>query len=276
MKNVIALLLSLVAVIAAFISCGEEEEIKIPKGDLVESRVAEARFFKGHYNSDEFGFIPCENARSLGQSAVDHLPVQKIDSLEQLEQLKANLMTEDGLFDYSTKFDDAFFEENILLAAYVESGSGSYRYYLSNMYIENGGLTVGISQKLMPPDICVTADMAYWIVLVEVERDKIAGVETFDAIAETRHSYYDEQGDFYSPMLTLDENSKEYYFVYYKDKSRNEIYGSFERNEDNLILKSSDGNLVFDVDGDGLVLEKITNSDVSSFVKPKTALTKLR
>lgn len=275
MKNVISLLLSLVAVIAAFISCGGDKELR---NDNSVARY-DARFFRGSYQADEYRFIPCENADTLYVSSVAHIPVQKIDSRERLADFEENISTSSELAEYVEAFDENFFEENILLAAYIESGSGSYRYYLSNMYIENGGLTLGISQKLMPPDICGTCDMAYWIVLVEVKRDKISDVEIFDAIYETRHSYYDVQGDFYSPMLTLDENSSEGYFVYFADESRREIYGYFKASDKGLVLTSENGEekIAFSFEGDDLVFDaENTISESVSFVDGKTVLKKLR
>lgn len=275
MKNVISLLLSLVAVIAAFISCGGDKEMRTYNSGAR----YDARFFRGSYQADEYGFIPCENADTLYVSSVAHIPVQKIDSRERLADFEENISASSELAEYVEAFDENFFEENILLAAYIESGSGSYRYYLSNMYIENGGLTLGISQKLMPPDICVTCDMAYWIVLVEVKRDKISDVEIFDAIYETRHSYYDVQGDFYSPMLTLDENSSEGYFVYFADESRREIYGYFKASDKGLVLTSENGEekIAFSFEGDDLVFDaENTVSESVSFVDGKTVLKKLR
>ena len=272
MKNTVALLLSLVAVIAAFISCGDESQTFL-------NDEPQARLFRGSYEANEYGFIPCENAETLYQSAVHHLPIRKIDSHTELEVLKEHTRASEDFFEYINEFDEAFFESNILLAVYFSSGSGSYRYYMSNLYIKEDALTVGISQEIIPPDVCVTDDIAYWIAVIELEREKIADVENFDAINETSHSYYASEGSIYSPMLTLDETSKEYYFVYFSDKKRNEIYGHFELNEDSLTLKADgqSNNIKFTVGTDALIFSaKGSSKEIGSSVADKTVLKKLR
>lgn len=76
-------------------------------------------------------------------------------------------------------YDDAFFENNYLLMIYVTSGSGSLRYGVSGVSIENGELCVHV--KLTNNPEIGTCDMAGWLIAVEAEDSIISGCVSFDA-----------------------------------------------------------------------------------------------
>ena len=69
----------------------------------------------------------------------------------------------------------------ILLAVNLTSGSGSYRFRVSSVTKTDGCFTVGISRADTGTQI-VTCDMAYWLVMCEVERTELSGITEFDAV----------------------------------------------------------------------------------------------
>ena len=246
-----------------------------------------AQFFKDGYDylSAEKK-LNCENSDKISLAS-GHIPIHKIESVSELEKFESDYVSQfasDELKNHLDSYDKDFFKENILLIVNLYSGSGSFKYYISNIYISdtyNQGkdFTVGISQVLMPPDICVTNDIAFWLVTLEVKRAELDGVKSYGAVNETSHSYYGIRGDLYAPSLTIDENSAEYYLVYFSDSVRTENYGTFEKTQNEIVLHpigttyniafniADTGDLVFDAQNtskkfdleisDGAVFEKM-------------------
>ncbi len=72
-----------------------------------------------------------------------------------------------GFLDACDKYDDAYFEERILILARVESGSGSTRFNVTDVRVsESGTLTIDIAA--LTPEF-ITCDMAEWHIFIEPE-----------------------------------------------------------------------------------------------------------
>ena len=69
--------------------------------------------------------------------------------------------TTEGFADAITKYDDAYFEENMLYMAVMEEGSGSVRHKVKAL--KGGSLII----DSVSPEVC-TCDMAEWHILVEL------------------------------------------------------------------------------------------------------------
>ena len=143
-----------------------------------------------------------------------HLPVYKIESVEELEAFEnkfADTMTFDQWHDdidapfdvLATAFDDEYFKGNVLLITYVSGGSGSFRYGVNDVSFDNGTLCVNVVQTYKP-DV-YTDDMAGWLFLTIVPKQRLLGIEKYDAVftglaedaktsAQQNHSY--ELADF--------------------------------------------------------------------------------
>ena len=70
-------------------------------------------------------------------------------------------------------FDDTFFEGHALLDAHVEFGSGGQRFDVTGVRVRDGSCTVEVGTH---PRGTTTHDMAYYCVLIPVERGDVDGV----------------------------------------------------------------------------------------------------
>lgn len=78
------------------------------------------------------------------------------------------------LLEAFNAYDDAYFEDHILLLVLLQNGSGSIRHKVTGVYQHKDGLVVKINE--LTPEV-LTWDMAWWHVLIEPE----AGVDVPDA-----------------------------------------------------------------------------------------------
>ena len=120
-----------------------------------------------------------------------HLPLYKIDSVEELERFVADYGDvfsmeykydeNEGFAAATTHCDTEFFADKLLLVAYVEAPSGSFRYGARNIIIDDGALTLEIEQTNDPE--AHTDDMSGWLVTAEVIRaDATTNCTSYDAV----------------------------------------------------------------------------------------------
>ncbi len=136
----------------------------------------------------------CLNAQiiadTLHLSSVLHLPVFRFDSAADLAAFLDGygdvLGIDEGhdgalsLRDAAAAYDDAFFKENCLLAAYMTAGSGSFRYGAEVVYDGAGSVCVYVN-KMNDPQV-YTDDMAGWLVLAPQKKPDLRKCETYDAL----------------------------------------------------------------------------------------------
>ena len=133
------------------------------------------------------------NKGQLGNENSKHLPIFKFDTLDDLNQFKANydgILALDQGYDSVLSFNEAlskaqwdregFFADHSLLAVYVPANSGSLRFALHNIEVTYESVCVYVEQ-INRPEI-FTEDMAGWFVLVEVADKEIRSCYAFDAI----------------------------------------------------------------------------------------------
>lgn len=76
-----------------------------------------------------------------------------------------------SFLDACEKYNDAYFKDNILILVLLEEGSGSIRHKVQSVRMtEEGKCQIYINRII--PEMC-TADMAWWHILIEQERDNI-------------------------------------------------------------------------------------------------------
>ena len=129
----------------------------------------------------------------------EHLPIFKMDTVEQLEQFKNTFTT---VFDFYQGYDnalsfdgaltkaqwnsDAFFSENTLLIVYIPSNNGSLRFYVEDVVTTNNSLRISIEQKSVSET--QTNNKTGWLVLIQVTDEEINKYTSFDAIYNTKSS----------------------------------------------------------------------------------------
>ncbi len=95
--------------------------------------------------------------------------VNVVHSVEELNTYyEANKSDYDlaDFWDACTEYDDAYFENRVLVIVLLEEGSGSYRHNVEKVWVENGKLSIDITTLV--PEVG-TCDMAEWHILIEPE-----------------------------------------------------------------------------------------------------------
>lgn len=82
-----------------------------------------------------------------------------------------------GFIDACEKYDDEYFEENILILVLLEEPSGSIRHEVKSVKAYRGNVEIDIAVKC--PEVC-TEDMAEWHIIIEIDKD--SGIENNDNI----------------------------------------------------------------------------------------------
>jgi len=126
------------------------------------------------------------NLEKMSEKAIEHLPVYKMDTLEELVQFKQVLYKVDDIFgaegsleEITESCDEEFFEENTLILAYLYASSGSYYYTVESVRMQDNTLSVHV--KCTNPAEGETCDVADYFVTVSVPDSVIADCTEFDA-----------------------------------------------------------------------------------------------
>ncbi len=118
-----------------------------------------------------------ENCEQCTQFPKIHLPIIRIDSPQRLSKVLASLGCDRALFS-DKNYNDEFFEDKTLFAIYADEGSGSTRHKITGLNIEDGTMSVEITEQIPETG---TADMAAWLITFEVQNDIVADCTEFDA-----------------------------------------------------------------------------------------------
>ena len=129
-------------------------------------------------------------AETLHLSSVLHLPVFRFDSAADLAAFLDGygdvLGVDEGhdgapsLREAAAAYDDAFFKENCLLAAYMTAGSGSFRYGAEVVYDGADFVCVYVNKTNDPA--VYTDDLAGWLVLAPQKKSDLRKCGTYDAL----------------------------------------------------------------------------------------------
>ena len=145
--------------------------------------------YANSYMSNQLLYFSSLNSAKLSIDSVQHLPIYKFETLEEIEQFKATYK-EDFRFDESwneipsfneaTKnMDKEFFEENALFLVYVQANNSTARFGLNSVYNDGENICIHIEQTNDPE--AVDTMMAGWFILVPIEKGDIQGCKSFDA-----------------------------------------------------------------------------------------------
>ena len=122
-----------------------------------------------------------------------HLPIFKIDTIEELEVFKNtynNVLLFDQGYDTVSSFYEAmsqaqfdreiFYEEHSLLVVYVPSNSGSLRFEIEGIDTSDTSICINVERK--NESIEIADDMTGWFICIKVNKDKLSNYVSFDAI----------------------------------------------------------------------------------------------
>ena len=133
------------------------------------------------------------NKELLKNEPNEHLPIFRMDTLEDLEQFKAqyeNVFAMDQGFDNIRSFEavlkqsqfdrELFYEDNSMLLIYIPANSGSLRFFVDEIITNDNSLCFSVGQK--DNQEVVTDDMAGWMLLVKATKEELGKYTSFDAV----------------------------------------------------------------------------------------------
>ncbi len=158
------------------------------------------------------------NTDKMAVSSVRHLPVYKLDTLEDLdrfgETFKDVLTLDHGYnevpsyADVTSVYDETFFSENSVIMAYIPASSGTFRYKIFDTAADGTSFCLNVVQTNDPE--AYTADMAGWLVMAEVPDRDLKGITEYDA---KMVSYEEAIGGLFDEIMSspsTSSNSRDY------------------------------------------------------------------
>lgn len=134
----------------------------------------------------------CLNHDKIILSDQKHTPIFKIEgvgecysfinSYAHMYEVEYALLSRDPLSVTvgQNTYDEEFFDNNVLLVAYIFSSSGSLSYGLSNVEFIDKTICIDAEQTNYPE--VGTCDMKGWLLIVEVPKSDLVEIEHYDAI----------------------------------------------------------------------------------------------
>lgn len=126
------------------------------------------------------------NLEKMSENEIEHLPVYKMDTLEELEQFKQVLYKVDDIFgaggsleEITEGYDEEFFRENTLILVYLHASSSSYIYQVESVNIYENTFYIHVEDVF--EDNYAELATADWFVTVSVPDSVIADCTDFDA-----------------------------------------------------------------------------------------------
>lgn len=123
--------------------------------------------------------------------SIQNVPVFRFTSENDVAAFRkefAGILEFDRGLDETPSFDDtvriydgAFFEKRDVLMCYVAASSGSFRYGVENVYLNDADVCMIKLTKLNDPE-CFDCMMAGWFVFVSVDKADISSAAGFDAV----------------------------------------------------------------------------------------------
>ena len=198
MRKYIALVLALVCVLG-LIGCNattppadtpiEDPTNEVQPGGIFAEEAFDIAVSYANWTEESEIYFGALNKDKMAISSVQHLPIYKFNTSEELEQFKLSFgealamdygYNEVSSFNDSTAgYDETFFEENTLMLVYVGANSGTYRFGVSSVFCDGNSFCIHIEQTNNPED--VTDDMAGWFITVAVPDSMVESCTEFDA-----------------------------------------------------------------------------------------------
>ena len=165
MNRLIALVLVLVCVLG-LVGCNttipsastpvEKPTNKVQSGGTPVEEAFEIAVSYANWTEESEIYFGALNKEKMVISSVQHLPIYKFNTSEELEQFKlafGEVLTMDRGYDevpsfndITTNYDETFFDENTLLLVYVGANSGTYRFGVSSVFCAENSFCIHIGQ----------------------------------------------------------------------------------------------------------------------------------
>ncbi len=142
-----------------------------------------------NWSEDDRILRNCLNPETMAISSSRHLPVYKFSTKEDVERFKEmfqDILSLDqrrddvpSFSEVTDSYNDDFFTKHSVVMAYVVASSGSFRFDIESILIDDMSLCLNVYQTNAPE--VYTADMAGWFVIAELDKDTVEKCEAFDA-----------------------------------------------------------------------------------------------
>lgn len=162
---------------------------QIGGADSINVQTFESTVSYANWSDDSKIYMQALNTDKISINSVQHLPIYKFDTLNDLEQFKKNfgsILTMNHGYDEvpsfnsaTQKYDNAFFEENSLLLVYVSASNCTHRFKMQNVGYDNKSFSVHVVETTNAE--YVDTAMAGWFITVAVSDNLIKTVTNFDA-----------------------------------------------------------------------------------------------
>jgi hypothetical protein len=112
---------------------------------------------------------------------IEYNSVVLVNSLQQLQEYYSDnyeyfdfTLTHDNIISFEDaikKYDDEFFQKNMLAVVLLEEGSGSVRHRVASVVKNEGKIDINIKRKSSE---LVTGDMAEWHIIIELKKSDLS------------------------------------------------------------------------------------------------------
>lgn len=165
-----------------------------PTGDIVPDGIPIDEAFNiavsyANWTEDSEIYFGSLNKEKMSISSVQHLPVYKFNTLEELEQFKISfgeVLTMDSGYDEIPAFDDitanydeTFFAENTLMLVYIGANNCTYRYWVNSIFCNGTSFCIHVEETTGAEE--VDTAMAGWFLTVAVPDSMVENCTEFDA-----------------------------------------------------------------------------------------------
>ncbi len=143
-----------------------------------------------NWTSDSRVVTGCLNLKKMMISSVQHLPVYKLDTREELDRFMSafrDVFTFDQGYDevpsfhsLAAEYNNSFFDGHSLVIAYVTAASGAFRFMIRDITRYDAVFCMNV-MKINQPE-SYTDDMAGWFMIAEVPEGDLADCSEFDAV----------------------------------------------------------------------------------------------
>ena len=168
----------------------EEARQQLQFGTSPSVQVYDVELSYANWTESELLHQKALNAELLVQSVVQHLPIYKFDTAEDLEQFKADFageLTMDSGYDevpsfneVTAKYDKEFFEDTTLFLVYISVGNSTHRFGLDSIGWDDNSFHIFVEETTGAE--YVDSAMAGWFLTVAVSSESVASCRSFDAV----------------------------------------------------------------------------------------------
>ena len=141
-----------------------------------------------------YNIPPCDNAADLYVSAIQHLPVKRIESVDELESFM-EIFPGDALYrdigGYTPfgviahrDYDERFFAQKELFLVYFYPSDNSYAYNVSQITLNAKWVGFEVAQFAIPEPEPISDELFCWIAAIEIPKGDVSTVEKVSAWME--------------------------------------------------------------------------------------------